>query len=475
MTTSNTTGGPFTVADAAEALRAGDVSSVELTRTSLDRVARLNESLGAFITVTEDAALSAAQRADAELQDGTDRGPLHGIPFALKDILATKDAPTTANSNVLDPSWGEGYDSVVAERVRAGGAVLIGKLVLSEFAIGTPDPETGFPIPRNPWDRDRTPAGSSSGTGIAVATGMILGGIGTDTGGSVRSPAAANGISGLKVTFGRVPKWGCVPLGYTLDTIGPMARSARDCALILGVIAGHDARDATSIDAPVNDYVGFLDGNASGLRVGVPAEYFFTHEALDPEVKSAVERSLAELEAAGAEVREVTLPHASLAREANSIIMSSEAFAYHRINMQQRWNDYGRGTRTQVGRGALYAAADYVQAQRFRTYFRKVVGRVLEEVDVLVTPTATAPAEPVDAIDAAQRMLRPSFTSPWNLAGLPALAIPCGLSAAGLPLSMQVVGKPFDEGTVLRVGDAFQRHTDWHLLEPPIVSESASP
>ena len=479
MTTSGTADGPtahlpLTITDAAQALRDGEITSVELTSALLSRVSRLNEILGAFITVTEESAMSVARTADAELRGGIDRGPLHGIPFALKDILATKDAPTTANSNVLDPSWGEGYDSVVAERVRAGGAVLLGKLVLSEFAVGAPDPETGFPIPKNPWNPDHTPAGSSSGTGIAVSTGMILGGIGTDTGGSVRSPAAANGISGLKVTFGRVPKWGCVPLGYTLDTIGPMARSARDCALVLGVIAGYDPRDATSVDVPVDDYAGFLDGSATGLRIGVPTEYFFTHEALDAEVKGAVERSLVELEAAGAEIREVTLPHASLAREANSIIMASEAFAYHRANMQQRWNEYGRGTRAQVGRGALYSAADYVQAQRFRTYFRKEVGRVMREVDVLVTPTATAPAERIDEIDIAQRMLRPSYTPPWNLAGVPALAIPCGLSTGGLPISLQIVGKPFDEGTVLRAGDAYQRRTDWHLRVPAIASEARS-
>lgn len=236
---------PLTIEEAHAALRAGQVTSTELTAAALARIESLDDRVGAFLEVNA-AARAQAEQADADLAAGTDRGPLHGIPFGLKDILATADQPTTANSLVLDPEWGAGYDSVVTERVRAAGAVIIGKLVLSEFAIGAPDAEKPFPIPRNPWDLGRSAAGSSSGTGIAVATGMVLGGIGTDTGGSVRGPASFNGHTGLKVTFGRVPKWGVTPLGYTLDSIGPMARSAWDCAAILNVIAGHDPRDITA-------------------------------------------------------------------------------------------------------------------------------------------------------------------------------------------------------------------------------------
>jgi aspartyl-tRNA(Asn)/glutamyl-tRNA(Gln) amidotransferase subunit A len=293
---------PNTIQEAAAALRAGDLSSVELTEAALERIEALNDTVGAFITVTAETALAAAAQADADRAAGIDRGPLQGIPLANKDILATRDAPTTANSLVLDPAWGEGYDAVVVERLRAAGAPQLGKLVCSEFALGMPDPEKPFPIPKNPWNLECTPGGSSSGTGIAVATGMILGGTGTDTGGSVRFPAAYCGHTGLKVTYGRVPKWGCAPLGYSLDSIGPMARSAWDCAAMLNVMAGYDERDINASTAPVDDYLEGIDGSIEGLRVGVPVEYFFDHPMLHAEQKASSEAVIMALRDLGAEI-----------------------------------------------------------------------------------------------------------------------------------------------------------------------------
>lgn len=460
---------PRTIQAAAAALRSGEVTSVELTEAALATTHELNDTVGAFIVVTDEIALTAAKQADADFAAGVDKGPLQGIPFAIKDILATKDAPTTANSLVLDPKWGEGYDSVTTERVRAAGAALTGKLVCSEFALGMPDSEKPFPIPKNPWALDRTPGGSSSGTGIAVAAGMVLGGIGTDTGGSVRFPAAYCGHTGLKVTYGRVPKWGCAPLGYSLDSIGPMARSAWDCAAILNVIAGYDSRDMTAADEPAEDYLADIEAGVRGLKVGVPTEYFFDHELLHPEQKASSEAVIAQLKELGAEIVEVNLPKSSIAKEANTMIMITEAFSYHRMDMASRWTDYGRGVRNLLARGALYSGADYVQAQRFRSWYAKEAAKVMATVDVLVTPTVVEPAGLTADMDMTKRMLQPSYCGPFNLTGYPGLAIPSGFSSEGLPLSTQIVGAPFAEALVLRVGHAYQQLTDFHLQVPEVA------
>ncbi|MDQ6672466.1 MAG: amidase family protein [Chloroflexota bacterium] len=465
---------PLTIKAAAAALRDGQITSTDLTARLLDRIERLNPRLGAFIAVTGATAMSAAREADADLNRGIDRGPLQGIPLGIKDIIATRDAPTTANSHILDPDWGADWDAPVVERLRNVGAVLLGKTVTSEFACGAPDPDNGFPMPKNPWNVEHTASGSSAGTGIAIAAGLALGGLGTDTGGSVRGPAAANGHTGLKVTFGRVPKFGCVPLGYSLDSIGPMARTAWDCAALLQVMAGYDRRDPTAADKPVPDYIAALTGNIQGLRIGVPTNYFFDSAELDGEVKAAVLEGIEVLKRAGAEVREITIPHAEMAKSANNLVMSAEAFAYHHDDLRDRWELYGRYTRTTIARGALFNGADYVQAQRVRSYFKKAVAAAMTDLDVLVTPTSTTPAEKSADLDMTKRLLGVSFTGMWNLIGLPALAVPCGFSASGLPLSMQLVGKPFDEATLLRVGDAFQQAVDWQTRMPPIAQAVAA-
>lgn len=466
---------PLTIEEAVIALRSGAVSSAQLTDAALARIEALDERVGAFLELNANARAQAEQ-ADADLAAGTDRGPLHGIPFGLKDILATADQPTTANSLVLDPAWGAGYDSVVTERVRAAGTVVMGKLVLSEFAIGAPDAEKPFPIPKNPWDLERSASGSSSGTGIAVATGMVLGGIGTDTGGSVRGPASFNGHTGLKVTFGRVPKWGVTPLGYSLDSIGPMARSAWDCAAILNVIAGDDPRDVTAATAPTEDYLEGIGGGIEGLRVGVPREYFFDHPELDAGAKVAVEAVIDQLAALGADVREVELPHSDVAKDANTLTMLSEALAYHRPDMgSERWSEYGSSTRMTIGRAALFSAADYVQAQRFRNWYARQAAALMSEVDALVVPTSPGIAPlSSEMADPARRIRQPSYTGPFNLLGYPALAIPAGFSEEGMPFSTQIVGAPFAEALLLRVGHAYQQITDWHRRVPPIVENVGS-
>src|SRR5712691_8332510 len=266
---------PLTIQETAAALRAKQFTSVELTRALLEKIAALNPTLGPYITVTEETALAEAASADAMFVAGKDLGPLPGIPYAVKDIIATKDAPTTANSLVLDRAWGAGHDATVVTKLRAAGMVLVGKTVLNEFATGMPDASKPFPMPQNPWDLERSASGSSSGTGIAIAAGLALGGLGTDTGGSTRGPSSFNGHTGMKQTFGRVSKWGCVPLGYSLDGINPMARSAYDCALMLNVMAGFDPKDTSTVDVPVPDYTATLNGDVKGMRIGIPVSYFF--------------------------------------------------------------------------------------------------------------------------------------------------------------------------------------------------------
>jgi aspartyl-tRNA(Asn)/glutamyl-tRNA(Gln) amidotransferase subunit A len=465
---------PLTVKDAAAALRSGSVSSVQLTEGFLNRISLLNESLGAFVAVTGESALKAAQVADSDFAAGVDRGPLQGIPLAVKDIIATDDAPTTANSRVLDPEWGKGVDAPVVARLRAAGTVVLGKTTTSEFAIGLPDPDKGFPIPRNPWNLDHTPAGSSSGTGIAVAAGLALGGLGTDTGGSVRGPAAQNGHTGLKVTFGRVPKNGVAPLGYTLDTVGPMARSAYDCAVMLEVMAGYDPGDPYAAQVPVPMYSELLTGDVRGLRVGVPMPYFYDSPEVTDEVRAAVFAALDVLKTGGAEMSDVEVPYAEQAKNANHVTLVAEAYSFHRNNMVNRWNDYGRFTRRALVRGAFLTAADYTQAQRFRSFFRRELAQLFASYDVLITPTWPSPAPRSDEMSPERQLRSVSFTGPWNLAGLPALAVPCGFSSSGLPLSMQIIGKPFAEGALLTVADAYQRQTDWHLKVPPVHTAVAA-
>ena len=469
------TGLPRTLTEAAAALREGRVTSRRLTEAALALADRLDPALGTYLARLDEQALAAADAADRDFAAGVDRGPLQGIPFGVKDILATADAPTTAQSLVLDRAWGEGRDAPVVARLRAAGAVITGKVSTMEFAVGMPDPEKPFPIPRNPWNPETWPGGSSSGTGSGVASGMFLAGLGTDTGGSIRIPAAFCGVTGLMPTFGRVPKSGCAPLGYSLDHIGPLARSARDCAAVLEVIAGPHPSDPDCVDAPFR--TGEWSGDLTGLRVGVVREHHFPAEAdpaLEPTVNAAVDR-LREL---GAELTEVSLPYWHEMNTADIVTMACEALAYHQPDATTRWQDYFLSTRAILAVGALMSGADYVQAQRMRRVAQDAIARLFEQVDVVVCPTVSRPAPALEPYlrDGAEVMELFSYihTGYWDCLGNPVLAAPIGFTAEGLPLSLQFAGRPFEEMTLLRTADAFQQVTDWHLRVPPLAAEAAA-
>jgi aspartyl-tRNA(Asn)/glutamyl-tRNA(Gln) amidotransferase subunit A len=459
---------PQTIVEAGAWLRSGKITAAELTEAMLARCHAAQERLGAFNVITDDAAMAAARVADDDFARGADRGPLQGIPLVIKDLLATSDAPTTANSRLLDPAWGQRADATVVRKLRAAGAVLAGKTVLHEFANGWPDPATGFPVARNPWDTGRTPGGSSSGTGAAVCAGLVLGGLGSDTGGSIRQPASYCGISGIKPTFGRVSKEGCVPLCYSLDNVGPLARTARDCAIMLEAIAGYDPADPCTVNVPVPSMTAGMDGTLAGVRIGVPRDYFFTAPELDAEVKAAVLAAIDAMRDAGATVVDMDLPYTESAAAAQRVTISAEAYAYHERDLRERPELYGMHTRLRLLHGLLYTSADFVQAQRVRSVVRDAWMAAMRDVDVLITPTSTAIAPTFAGYDGTKVDTSPNFTGIWNLVGFPALSVGCGFFSAGLPIGMQIVGAPFAEPTVLRVGDAYQRITDWHTRVPEI-------
>ncbi|HEY2592449.1 MAG TPA: amidase, partial [Chloroflexota bacterium] len=436
---------PLTITAAAAALRRGDLTSIQLTRAVFERSDRLDPALGVYLQRMDTSALDEASQADADLASGVDRGPLQGIPIGIKDIIATDNAPTTAQSLILDPTWGERGDAPVVARLRAAGAVITGKTTTMEFATGLPDPEKPFPVPRNPWNTDHWTGGSSSGTGAGVAAGLFLGGLGTDTGGSIRGPSAYCAISGLKPTFGRVPKSGCVPLGYSLDHIGPMARSVRDCAAILQVIAGYDRTDPTCRNVPVPEYLAALTGSVAGMKIAIERENHTRVEGVLPEAVDVFERAVGMLDDGGARMFEVVIPRYKEITFAGRVQSRSEAAAYHMLDLRTRWSEYGVHTRDAVAQGALYSASDVVQAQRVRQYGQKLIGELMRPFDVLLTLSRGSGAPPVDGLTMESYSKRPSFTSIWNSMGLPALCIPIGFTDDGLPLSMQIVGKPFED------------------------------
>ncbi|HVV07937.1 amidase [Amycolatopsis sp.] len=465
-----------TITDALAALDSGSVSSVELTEQALDAADRQDAALGVFVSRFPGSALAAAREADKARADGARDRPLLGIPLGVKDIITTQDGETTAQSLVLDRAWGQG-DATVVERLRAAGAVLVGKTTTMEFALGAPDPGKPFPIPRNPWDSSRWAGGSSSGSGAGVAAGMFLGALGTDTGASVRMPAALCGVTGLKPTFGRVPKSGCVPLGYTLDCIGPLAPSARDCAALLGVMAGHGP-DPWSSGRAVPDFTAALDGDLTGLRIGVDDLTRFATS--DPALDGLFGDFLSTLRRAGATVVPVELPRYREITAAAVVSIVTEALAYHAPDVRTRWSDYGASTRAALGFGAFVSGADYVQAQRVRAAGRKMAAGLFEDVDLIVTPLVTKPAPYVDDAATYTGTLFEGrdfayHTAYWNSLGNPALSVPIGFGTGGLPLAAQVVGAPFDEATVLRAGEAYQARTQWHLQRPEGMRPSQAP
>ncbi len=454
-----------TLAEASRLLQRRQLSPLELTETCLRRIEALEPALNSFITVTAEMALAEARRAQEELAAGKSRGPLHGVPVAVKDLFFTAGVRTTAGSRVL-ADFVPQEDATAVARLRRAGAIVLGKLNMHEFAFGTTSVNPHYGPVRNPWDTGRVAGGSSGGSASAVAAGECLAALGTDTGGSVRIPAALCGITGLKPTYGRVSVHGAVPLAWSLDHVGPMCRTAEDCALVLAAIAGHDDRDRTTADVPVPDYPSLLDGGARGLRIGVPREHFF--EQVDEEVAGAVSAALEVLAELGAEIEEVSLPYGEMAPLLAASIMLPEALAYHLPWLRERPGDYGPDTLQRLGAAALYPAALYVQAQRQRQVLVESWREVWQRVDLVATPTTPVVAPTVEEA-ARWALVLNRNTNAFNVSGQPAISLPCGFSSHGLPIGLQLVGRWWDEATVLRTAHAYQQATDWHLRPPPLL------
>lgn len=461
----------LSIAEAGAKLRDGSLTSAALTRHALDRIAKLDGALHAFVLVTEERAMADAARADAELAAGTDRGPMHGIPYALKDIYDTAGIRTTCHSKLLIDNV-PGRDSVVAAKLASGGGVLLGKLATHEFAMGGPSFDLPFPPARNPWNTGHITGGSSSGSGAAVAAGMVRMAMGSDTGGSIRGPAAYCGTVGLKPTYGLISRRGVFPLSYTLDHCGPLTRSVEDAAITTELLAGFDPLDPASADKPKADLRSGLEDGVAGLRIGMPRNLYRDAEGLSPEVYDAIERVGQALEAAGAIVEEVTLPDYALFNACGRVILTAEAFAIHEKDLRERPEDYGELFLMRIVTGAAISSADYIQAQRLRRELSLAVNReALKTYDVLLTACALGPAPAFADCPPDRPVFWPIQSMPFNVTGNPALSMPAGLSTSGLPLSAQLVGRPFDEATLLRVGRAVEKATaSWGATAPALLA-----
>jgi aspartyl-tRNA(Asn)/glutamyl-tRNA(Gln) amidotransferase subunit A len=461
----------LTMTEALGALESGEVSSVELVRQALAVADAVDDRLGAFVSRFDETGLRAAERADSIRRAGASVGRLHGIPVGIKDILTTEDGPTTAQSRVRDPG-GLGTrraDATAVRRLRDAGAIVLGKLSTMEFAVGMPDPGGPFPVPRNPWDLSRWAGGSSSGSGSAVAVGSVLGALGTDTAASIRMPAAFCGVTGLKPTYGLVPRTGCIPLAHTLDHVGPLARSAEDCELMLAVIAGHDPADVGSVVAPAAGGKVARTGRLDGVRVGFDRLDRVETPRRDGLLDEVLDRALRTLEDLGAEIVPLELPLYGEVAAAAQVILLSEAFTHHRRALRDHWSSYGPSTRYRVGTGALLSAGDYVDAQRVARVAARRLANRFDDVDLIVTPTAGRSAPRISEIDGqsgAMDLSFPLYTAYWNLMGNPAISVPMGRSTSGLPLALQIVGKPFRDADALSAAIAYQTVTDWHLSVP---------
>jgi len=476
-----------TIAELSAALSSGEFSSEELTRSYLERIKRLDGELNSFITVTAEQALAQARAADARIKAG-EAGPLTGIPLAQKDIFCTDGVKTSCGSKMLDPFIAP-YDATVIERFNAAGAVMLGKTNMDEFAMGSSN-ETSFYGPvRNPWDRERVPGGSSGGSAACVAARLAPGATGTDTGGSIRQPAALNGITGLKPTYGRVSRYGMIAFASSLDQAGPMAQTAEDCALMLNVMAGFDRRDSTSVEREVPDYTANLNDSLAGLRIGLPKEYF--GEGLDPEVAKAVEAAVEQYRALGAEVVEISLPNTHLAVPTYYVVAPAECssnlsrmdgvrFGYRceepkdleDLYKRSRGEGFGEEVKRRIMVGAYalsagYYDAYYIKAQQLRQLISDDFKQAFEQVDVIMGPTAPTTAFKLGekADDPVSMYLSDIYTIAVNLAGLPGISLPAGL-VDGLPVGLQVIGNYFEEGRLLNVAHQYQQATEWHKQAP---------
>ena len=463
----------LTLAEAAGLVKKREVSPVELVEASLERIAQVDPQVKAFIRVFEQEARQVAKAAELMLMAGHDLGPLHGVPVALKDNVALRGHPTTAGSKIL-ADWVPEQDATVTARLRQAGAIFVGKLNMHEFAWGGTSDNPHYGTVRNPWNLERFPAGSSGGSGAAVAARTCYAAIGTDTGGSIRLPSAINGIVGIRPTYGRVSNHGIIPLAWSMDTAGPMTRTVADCALMFGAVAGHDPRDAATARVPVQDYVDGLDAGIEGLRIGIIPGYFFHH--LQQPVHDAVTAALDKLVAAGAALVDVDIRNIHGNISAQLTIEAAEPSTYHQRWLRERPDDYGDDVRTLLEVGEMLLATHYLQAQRYRNQLRSEYMEPFRRVDVFVCPTlpitATRIREMKVVIEPGQEeeMLSAimQFTGVPSLTGLPSLNVPCGFDPEGMPIGMQIIGRPFDEATLFRAGAAYQAASDFHLREPDI-------
>jgi aspartyl-tRNA(Asn)/glutamyl-tRNA(Gln) amidotransferase subunit A len=444
------------------------VSPVEITRALLDRIERYNDTLRSYITICGETALQEAARAEAEISASGPRGPLHGIPVSHKDVLCTAGVRTTAHSATL-LEFVPADDATAVANLRLAGMILLGKTSTTEFASGTMDV---FGLTRNPWDLTRYTGGSSGGSANALASGLAIAATGSDTGGSIRAPAGFCGIVGLKATYGRVSRYGLLPLSWTQDNVGPMARRVSDCAMLLEAMAGADPLDPTSAAVPVSRFADGLTEGLAGIRLGVPVDHFYT--GLDREVESAVQAALRQLEGLGAHLEPVRLPHAGDLASVGGLLVMAEAFPHHAGRLRAQGHKYGARTRQRIAAGAFYTAAEYGQASQVRALWIREVEDALGDVDALVTPTL-----PITAFSLEVQRSGPPDTS-WgtrhfNLSGHPALSLPCGFSASGLPVGLQLAGRYFDEATLFRIGHAYEHATPGSRRRPNLDQTSGLP
>ena len=463
MTTSATC--YLTIAEAARLLAKKELGAVELTKAFLDRIEAVDHRLNSFIRVTAERAMADAARADREIAEGAYRGPLHGIPIALKDLYDTAGIPTTAHSRVLLDNVPT-QDATTVARLTEAGAVLLGKLATHEFAFGGPSFDLPFPPARNPWNTDHFTGGSSTGAGAAVAAGLCMGALGTDGGGSIRIPAAMCGLAGLKPTYGRVSRAGVYALAHATDHAGPLTWTAEDAALMLEVIAGPDPRDPTSADLPVPAYAADLGGDLGGIKIGLVRHFYEDDERASDEVISAMNAAVAVFAGLGATVEEIRLPALQDFQACCMVILLSEGYALHRPWLEERPHDYGRVMREKLILGGIIDAADYFEATRMRADLLTSVMKVHETFDLLVTASAYGGAPKLEATKGYVIFSRPMLMTPFNVTGTPAISIRNGFTGEGLPLGMQIAGRPFDEGTVLRAAHAYELATPWRHRRP---------
>ena len=457
----------LTIGAAGSLFRNRQISPVELARAHLDAIDHLDPTLHTYVTLLPERAMAQARRAEQEMDRGEFRGPLHGIPYALKDLFYTKGVTTEAHSKVLE-GWTPSVDAHVVACLNEAGAVLLGKQAMGEFAVGNLETAL-YPRPKNPWNPSYDTGGSSSGSAASVAAGLAMATLGTDTGGSIRGPASNCGVVGLKPTYGRVSRHGVIPLSWSLDHCGPLTRRVEDAALVLQAIAGHDARDPASSSVPVPDYAAALTGDVHGLVIGVPRSFFAANDVgADAQILAAFDVALQAFEDLGARLQEIDIPALRYYRMAHTTIMLSEAHSIHRKNLVQRADDYAPATWNHLASGAAFTAADYVQAQRIRSRMRQEFHSVLDQVDIIALPTSHKTASPIGEGDAVGTLEAYNFRACFDMTGMPAVTLPCGFTKEGLPVGLQLAGRPFDEATVLSAAHAYEQQARWFQSRPSL-------